>query len=203
MQVHVSGKGVDVGESLTKHVESRAEEAIAKHIDRVNDVKVVVSKEAHQFRADIHANIGTHSGMTVRSSGKSTDVYAACDDAIAKVEKQLRRYKRKLNDHHKISFGAAEVDIAGEARKYVLPADVGTHEESDEQPLSGTIIAEKPSSIDKLTVSQAVMKMDLQDLPAVLFKHAASGRLNVVYRRADGNVSWVDSAEVVAAEKVA
>jgi ribosomal subunit interface protein len=197
MQIQVSGKGVDVGEALRTHVQARTEEAINKYIDRINSVQVIMSKEAHNFRADIHANIGTHAGLVVRSHATSSDAHAAFDNALEKVEKQLRRYKRKLTNHHKISYGAAEDDIAGEARKYVLPANFGEHDE-DEKPIAGVVIAEKATAVDTLTVSQAVMKMDLQDLPAVLFKNVASGRLNVVYRRADGNISWVDPAEKAA-----
>ncbi len=196
MQIQVSGKGVDVGEALRTHVQTRAEESINKYIDRINSVQVVMSKESHNFRADIHANIGTHAGLVVRAHATSSDAHAAFDSALEKIEKQLRRYKRKLTNHHKISYGAAEDDIAGEARKYVLPANFGEHEE--ETPISGVVIAEKPTAVDTLTVSQAVMKMDLQDLPAVLFKNVASGRLNVVYRRADGNISWVDPTEKAA-----
>ena len=125
------------------------------------------------------------------------------DNALEKIEKQLRRYKRKLKDHHKVSMGAAEVDIGGEASKYVLPADVGELDDDNHEELSGAIIAEKPTSIDTITVSQAVMKMDLQHLPAVMFKNASTGRINVVYRREDGNVSWVDPGESAADEKVA
>lgn len=193
MQVQVSGKGIDVGESLRSHVQKRTQEGITKYIDRINSVQVVISKESHSFRADIHANLGTHAGLVVRSHDLSADAHAAFDNALEKIEKQLRRYKRKITNHHKISYGAAEADIAGQARKYVLPANIGEHE--DEAPLSGVVIAEKPTAVDTLTVSQAVMKMDLQDLPAVMFKNASSGRLNVVYRRADGNISWVDPVD--------
>lgn len=197
MQIQVSGKGVDVGESLRMHVQKRAEEVISKYIDRINSVQVVVSKESHNFRADIHANIGTHAGLVVRSHDLSGDAHSACDNALEKIEKQLRRYKRKITNHHKISTGAVEETIAGgDARKYILPANVGEHE--DEKPLSGVVIAEKATNVDTLTVSQAVMKMDLQELPAVLFKNVSTGRLNVVYRRADGNISWVDPAEKAA-----
>lgn len=197
MQIQVSGKGVNVGEALSTHVQTRAEEGISKYIDRINSVQVVISKESHNFRADIHANIGTHAGLVVRAHAVSADAHAAFDGALERIEKQLRRYKRKITNHHKISMGAAERDIAGEARKYVLPGNVGEHEEED-KPISGVVIAEKATAVETLTVSQAVMKMDLQDLPAVMFKNASNGRLNVVYKRADGNVSWVDPAEKAA-----
>lgn len=194
MQIQVSGKGVDVGESLRTHVQKRTEEVITKYIDRINSVQVVVSKESFNFRADIHANLGTHSGLVVRSHDTSSDAHAACDNALEKIEKQLRRYKRKITNHHKHNGNSEASTNAG--RKYVLPANFGEHE--DEKPINGVVIAEKPTAVDTLTVSQAVMKMDLQDLPAVLFKNVSSGRLNVVYRRADGNISWVDPSDKAA-----
>lgn len=193
MQVTVSGKGVDVGEALRTHVENKLVEGVSKYIDRISNAQVVVSRESHMFRVDINGNIGTHAGMVIRGRGESADVYAAFDEALEKVEKQLRRYKRKLTDHHKEKDAGP---VLG-AIKYVLPSDVGEH---DEKPAGrdGAIIAEKPTRIETLTVSEAVMRMDLQDLPALLFFNSAHGRLNVVYRRTDGNISWVDPAEKAA-----
>lgn len=189
MQIHVSGKGVEIGESLRTHIENQVEEQVRKYIDRVTSVNVVVSKEAHLFRVDITGNLGTHAGMVVRARGEVADVYAAFDEALEKVSKQLRRYKRKLTNHHKHQD---EAGVAHRVRgtKYVLPPEAGEHEEENKS--AALVIAEKPTEIDTLTVSQAVMRMDLQDLPALMFFNKAHGRLNVVYRRADGNISWVD-----------
>lgn len=192
MQIQVSGKGVDIGESLRNYVTGKAEEAITKYIDRVTSVHVVVSKESHRFRVDINGNLGTHAGLVVKSQALGDDVYATFDGALDKIEKQLRRYKRKISNHHKY----AEASDSPAGKKYVLPANFG--EEEDESKLSAVVIAEKPTAIDTLTVSQAVMKMDLQDLPAVMFYNKSNGRLNVVYRRVDGNISWVDPTEKAA-----
>lgn len=197
MQISVSGKGVDVGDSLRTHIETQIDEHVKKYIDRVTSVQIVVSREAHLFRADITGNLGTHSGIVVRGRGASTDVYAAFDEGLDKISKQLRRYKRKITNHHKITH-ADQADAVHQvaATKYVISPEVG---EQDEEAHSSLVIAEKPTQIDRLTVSQAVMKMDLQDLPAVMFFNSANGRLNVVYRRADGNISWVDPTESKAA----
>ncbi len=140
------------------------------------------------FRVDITGNLGTHAGMVIRSRGESDDVYAAFDLSLEKMSKQLRRYKRKITNHHK------HVDddiVAGSIRatKYVISPQTG---EEDEDKSAGLVIAEKPTDIQTMTVSQAVMKMDLQELPALMFFNSAHGRLNVIYRRADGNISWVD-----------
>ena len=195
MQVHVSGKGVEVGESLRSHIEKQIDEHVKKYIDRVSNIHVVVSKEAHMFRVDITGNIGTHAGMVVRSRGETGDVYAAFDEALERMSKQLRRYKRKLTNHHKHHDGADEMPRV-KGKKYVLPPEAGEHDE--EEKAAGLIIAEKPTEIETLTVSQAVMKMDLQDLPALMFFNKAHGGLNVVYRRVDGNISWVDPSDKAA-----
>lgn len=192
MQVSVSGKGVDVGESLRTHIEKKVQEGVNKYIDRVTSVQAVVSKEAHRFRIDIHGNLGTHAGIVVRSQALGDDVYAAFDGAMERLEKQLRRYKRKISNHHKAS-GAGEREFV-RGKKYVLAADAGEHDDDN----NAVVIAEKPTDIETLSVPQAVMKMDLQDLPALMFYNAKHGRLNVVYRRADGNISWVDPEGVAA-----
>ncbi len=187
MQISVSGKGVEVGESLRSHIEAQINEHVKKYIDRVTTVNVVVSREAHLFRVDITGNLGTHSGIVVRGRGELSEVYAAFDEALEKVSKQLRRYKRKLTNHHKGDVTDLPRRVKG--KKYVLPPDSG---EQDEDKQAGLVIAETPTDVETLTVSEAVMKMDLQDLPALMFFNSAHGRLNVVYRRVDGNISWVD-----------
>jgi ribosomal subunit interface protein len=189
MQVLVSGKGVEVGESLRTHVEAQIEEHVKKYIDRVTSVQVVVSREAHLFRVDITGNLGTHSGLVVRGRGEANDVYAAFDDSLEKISKQLRRYKRKITNHHKKYEDEPVSSKPVGGVKYVLTPQAG---EQDDDKSSGIIIAEKPTEIGTMTVSEAVMKMDLQDLPALMFFNSAHGRLNVVYRRTDGNISWVD-----------
>lgn len=193
MKIQVSGRGVDVGESLRSHIEARVEEHVSKYIDRINSISAVVAKDGHLFRVDLTGNVGTHSGFVIRSRGESGDVYAAFDDALEKVAKQLRRYKRKMTNHHKDNPSEAQIV---QAMKFVLPPQAG---EEDEDKQAGLIIAEKATEIERLTVSQAVMKMDLQHLPALMFFNRANGRLNVVYRRDDGNISWVDPQEARAA----
>lgn len=190
MQISVSGKGVDVGEAFRGHITTQIDEHVNKYIDRVTSVQVVVSREAHMFRVDITGNLGTHSGLVVRSRGQQEDVYAAFDEALEKISKQLRRYKRKITNHHKDEVPpSADAKPPTTATKYTLRPEAG---EQDDDKDSALVIAEKATAIETLTVSQAVMKMDLQDLPALMFFNKAHGGLNVVYRRADGNISWVD-----------
>lgn len=188
MQITVSGKQVDVGENLRAHIEKRIEDAIHKYLDRMVAVDVVISREAYLFRADIHGNTGTHSGVTIKSRGEGADAYIAFDAACDKIEKQLRRYKRRLTNHHRTQREAERAAFSPQtAKKYVLTGDAG--EQEVDAPV---IVAEKVTQLDSLTVGEAVMRMDLADLPALMFFNSGNGRLNVVYRRADGNISWLD-----------
>lgn len=189
MKLHISGRHVDLGESFQQHVEKRLQEGLGKYLERIPSVDVVVSKQAHhQYRVDIHGNTGTHSGIVIKSQGEAGEIYAAFDDAATKAEKQLRRYKRRLKDHQNADSGKnAKIT---RAKKYVLQpeaADAELAEKADH-----VVIAEKATDLATLTVSDAVMKMDLADLPALMFYNASNGHLNVIYRRADGNISWVD-----------
>lgn len=194
MQLHISGRHVDLGESFQQHVEKRLTEGLNKYLDRIPSIDVVVSKQAHhQFRVDIHGNTGTHSGIVLKSQAEANEIYAAFEEAAAKIEKQLRRYKRRLKDHQNRETNDAR---RFQARKYVLQAEAPDAEL--EEKSAPVVVAEKATDIATLSVSDAVMRMDLADLPALMFYNSANGRLNVVYRRVDGNISWVDP-EMVAA----
>jgi len=196
MKILISGKQIAIGESLHAHVEHRLEEGVSKYLDRVTSVNVVIAKEAHRFKVDINGNTGTASGVVIKSSAVADDVYACFDAAADKIEKQLRRYKRRLTNHHnsKMQGDLAPSPLPLKAKKYVLKSD-NDAEASEGMPL---VIAEKSTAIETLTVSEAVMKMDLADLPALMFFNSANGRVNVVYRRVDGNISWVDPEEKAA-----
>lgn len=195
MQFQISGRHVDLGEAFQAHVQERLRSGLSKYLDRIVNVEVVVSKEAHQqFKVDIHAHAGTHAGLVLKSQASASDVYVTFDEAAAKVENQLRRYKQRLKDHHRDE----KIASAGrkKAKKYVLQPEA--HDAELDAKGAPVVVAEKPTNIETLSVSQAVMRMDLADLPALMFYNASTGRLNVVYRRVDGNISWVDPEDVAA-----
>lgn len=190
MQLNISGRHVDLGDSFRQHAEARLQDGVNKYLDRVTKVDVVVSKESHLFRVDIHGNPGTHSHLSINSKASGTDIYGAFDQAADRLEKQLRRYKRRLTNHHADSADKFARIKAFTAKKYVLRPEEDDKELAEEG--APAVIAEKATEIGTMSVSEAVMKMDLSDLPALMFFNSAHGRLNVVYRRADGNISWVD-----------
>ncbi|NDF12281.1 MAG: ribosome-associated translation inhibitor RaiA [Proteobacteria bacterium] len=190
MQVQIKGQHIDVGSSLRSHVEEHITKSITKYFDRAVEAEVFFSKQGHLFRTTILVNEGTGKGTMIRSQGDNGDVYASFDEALGRIEKQLRRYKRKLKNHHKNHIDSFDkADALMEASKFVISNNEDKEEDEGDAPL---IIAEKPTRIERLTVSEAVMKMNLADLPALMFINKKTGSLNVVYHRKDGNISWVD-----------
>jgi len=190
MQVQVSGKQIDIGDALRGHVQGRLEALVTKYFDRAIDAGVVFTREAHLFSADCAVHVG--SGISVKASGSAAEIYASFDAALERIEKQLRRYKRRLRNHH-----AARRDRGGEvepAQAYVLAAEPDGH---DEEPveLKPVIVAETAVEIDTLTVGEAVMRLDLADQPALMFRNRSHGGLNMIYRRPDGTIGWVDPAK--------
>ncbi|HEX9703125.1 MAG TPA: ribosome-associated translation inhibitor RaiA [Rhodospirillales bacterium] len=187
MDISVIGRNLDVGEALRGHVHDNLSGAVTKYFLRALDAHVVFSRQGHRLRADISVHPGPR-GMVVQGASESEDAYAAFDGALERIAKQLRRYKRRLNDHHK---GHAQ-DVLP-ALQYVIQPDHHENELPEEgQP---TVIAEMSAEIPTLTVSQAVMRMDLADQPVQMFRDRASGRINVVYRRNDGNIGWIDPSD--------
>jgi ribosomal subunit interface protein len=183
MDVSVTGKHVDVGEALRDHVIDQLDAGVRKYFDRALDASATFSREGHAFRADISVHSGR--GMVVQGGASSDDAYGAFDGALSRIAKQLRRYKRRLKDHHK---------NRGDVELIAAPTFIIAPDEEDEAPVDAqpTIIAELSTEIATLTVGEAVMRMDLADYPIVMFRNSAHGGHNVVYRRPDGNIGWID-----------
>jgi ribosomal subunit interface protein len=199
MQVSVSGKQIDIGNSLQEYARDHLEKVVNKYFDRAISSEVKFSKQSHKhenhFQADIIVNEGAGIGV-IKSSAISDNVYGAFDAALNKIEHRLSKYKSKIKNHHKPKM-SEEIGYDNskllKGTKYVMtPFMVEVDKENDDNPV---IIAEQHTSIESFTVGEAVMRMDLRDVPALLFRNKANGRLNVVYHRADGNISWVDPQE--------
>ena len=186
MNLAINGKHVDIGETLRSHVEESLNTAVAKYFENALEGTVTFSRESRLFRVDISVHAGR--GMAMQGGATNDDAYTAFDGALTRIAKRLRRYKRRLKDHHK---GRGEETLP--AQQYILAAESEDAEvDAQDQP---TIVAELPTEIATLTVGEAVMRMDLADIPAMMFRNRAHGHLNVVYRRPDGNVGWIDPAD--------
>lgn len=194
MQLTVKGKQLDVGDALRTHVADSLNSVVGKYFNKPIEANVVLTREAHLFKADIQVHVGR--GIVLQSASDATEPYPAFDTACEKLAKRLRRYKSRLRNHHTDAAAALE---AVPARYQILEAEKDeAHVESEgaaAEAVQPMVIAEMETSIATLAVSEAVMRMELADAPALLFRNGAHGRLNLVYRRADGNIGWVDPAE--------
>jgi ribosomal subunit interface protein len=190
MHVIVKGKQIDVGDALREHIEASLEAGVSKYFDNAIDAQVTLSRNNHNFHTECSVHIG--SGIDVTASADQPDAYNSFDTAAERIEKQLRRYKRRLKSHHGKERYNAKRSLA--AQTYVLAPepeeDVQETEVSDEwQPI---IIAESSADIPECSVGEAVMRMDLASVPAMMFHNSQTNGLNVVYRRPDGNIGWID-----------
>lgn len=183
MRIAVQGKQMDVGESLRSHIEDALKANAEKYFDKVVEGTATVSKDKHLFKSDISVHVGKE--IHVQGRGTAQDAYAAVDESIERISKQLRRYKRRLRDHHREGERAIVEDVP-----YTVFS--GTEEEIPEEAAAPAIVAELDKKIHKLAVADAVMRMDLADLPVLIFRNSANGNVNVVYRRDDGNIGWID-----------
>ncbi len=186
MRYTISGKHIDVGEALTSHVQDELGETLDKYSQRPTDATVTFSRDAHQYLCDSVVHLST--GLTVQAKGTANEIYAAFDACRERMDKQLRRYKRRLKDHHKERSTPVEF---GQAGMYVLAADEDEWE-SQANGLEPLIIAEMESRVPTLSVGDAVMQMELAGAPLLVFRNEKHGGVNVVHRREDGNVGWID-----------
>jgi len=188
MDIQVHGKQIDIGDALREQVVDRLDDGVSKYFDSAIDANITVSREAHLFRVDCSVHVGH--GIRLQSHGEGVDPYAAFDIALERIEKRLRRYKRRLTDHHQRQRDVLE---SQQAMSYVLAGgdDEAEEELADHQPI---IVAETTTDVPTVTVGDAVMRMDLAEAPIFMFRNSAHGGLNVVYRRNDGNIGWIDPA---------
>lgn len=183
MDVSIKGKGLNVGDALRSHIEEMIGMIVGKYFAHAVDASVTVSREASNFRADI--SVHPLRGVLVQAHALAGDAYLAFDAALERVGKQLRRYKRRLTNH--TSRRNREEPMA--ALQYVMAPESGEEVPEEGQP---TIIAELSTVIESLSVGEAVMRMDLADAPVLMFRNRTSGAFNVIYRRSDGNIGWID-----------
>ena len=186
MRYQISGKQIDIGTALQTHVKTELDEVIQKYAERPTDALVIFSKSAHEFACEATVHLST--GLTATAKAKDTEIYTAFNSCCAKMEKQLRRYKRRLKDHHKDR--TQPVELFG-GSSYILASDDGP-DQSEPETLQPIIVAEMEAKIPSLSVGEAVMQMELAGAPVLVFRNENKDGVNVVYRRDDGNIGWID-----------
>ncbi len=186
MTLRVSGKNIDVGEALRNHIGDQIDAAVSKYFDGGYTGHVIVEKEASNFKTECKIHLDT--GIDLVSNGIASDAHPSFDLAAERIEKRLRRYKRRLKDHR----------ASGNAKMHMAPAYVlaGPTDEEEEQAGSApAIIAENETTIRTMTVSTAVMAMDLSNQDVYVFRNPDNGEINVLHKRDDGNIGWIDPSQ--------
>ena len=186
MRYKISGKQIGIGAALQTHVQTELGEVVGKYAQRPTDANVVFSRSAHEFVCETTVHLST--GLTAQAKAHANEIYAAFDACCDKMETQLRRYKRRLKDHHKDR--SEPVELFG-ASSYILASDESNTDDEPES-LQPMIVAEMETKIPSLSVGEAVMQMELAGAPVLVFRNESKDGLNVVYRRDDGNIGWID-----------
>ncbi|MDR5653089.1 ribosome hibernation-promoting factor, HPF/YfiA family [Ruixingdingia sedimenti] len=186
MRYQISGRQIDIGEALQTHVKAELGETVEKYAQRPTEALVVFSKNAYEHVCETTIHLST--GLTAQAKGHAPDIYAAFESCREKMDKQLRRYKRRLRDHH--DRRARPVEFAG-GSAYILAASED-HEDQEPESLQPMIIAEMETKVPEVSVGEAVMQMELSGQKMLVFRNEGHGGVNVVYRREDGNIGWID-----------
>lgn len=191
MEIKIAGKNLELGEALQTRIADGLEGAVRKYFDRAGDAHVTVTREAHLHEVDV--NVHLPSGIILQSVGQASDPYDALEAALAKIEKRVRRYKRRLKDHHREGRSPLPSEPA---TAFVIQAPDESEDDDDGPSLNGAdhplTVAEDSAQIRTMTVSEAVMQLELGESPALMFRNARHNGLNMVYRRPDGHIGWVD-----------
>jgi ribosomal subunit interface protein len=191
MTLRISGKSISVGDALRGRVSERTDEVLRKYFDGNYSGHITLSKDGFGFRTDCALHLD--SGITLEADSNAADAYASADQALAQIEKRLRRYKSRLKDRSARKSHAAAVAVAAatlDAPSYIIEAPADGDDEVD--GYNAVIIAEATTSLKRFSVSEAVMELDLTGAACIVFQHGGSGRVNIIYRRPDGNVGWID-----------
>lgn len=189
MTLRVSGKNIDIGDALRTQVDERLAAAIGKYAEGATyNGHVTVAKDGAGFRTD--AVVHLSSGVTIEAHGNAHDAYASFNETAERIEKRLRRYKRRLRDNHHGHGNANGRAAPDPMPSYVIEAPGEDYE--DEGEFHPVVVAESTASLHRLAVADAVLELDMTGAPVVVFRHAGHGRVNVVYRRRDGTIGWVD-----------
>jgi len=190
MGLRVSGKHMDIGDAFRERIEGRIEEALAKYFDRGANGHVTVEKSGTRFTTDCMLHLD--SGTVLQATGEAQDPQASFDAAAERIEKRLRRYKRRLKQHLTDESASRNEEYAYR----VLEALPETEEETVPEDYAPVVVAERSMQLATMPVSSAVLQLDLQDNPVYVFRNAGSGDVNLVYRRADGNIGWIDPGSI-------
>ncbi|WP_421788503.1 ribosome hibernation-promoting factor, HPF/YfiA family [Hyphobacterium sp.] len=191
MQIQVVSKGIDVSEALREEIVGRVEEAVSKYFNRPSEAYIAVSREGGGFRVTVSLHLP--SGVMLQAQGDDGDAYKAADKASEHLEKRLRRYKRKLKNHHNENKAELPAETTPITVFRGRPDDDFDDEDMDapggDEPV---IVAETPGELRAMTAGMAVLELEAAGAPFLMFRNIAHNGVNIVYRRPDGHVGWID-----------
>lgn len=189
MPLRVSGKNMDIGESLRAHVVQKVEAIIGRYFDGKVSGHVVIAPEGSAYRTDCSLHLS--SGMNLQAEGRSHEPYASFDQSADKIERRLRRYNKRLKEHSAGAEANAEARVRIKIAKFVIESP---DEHADEMPVdfAPVVVAEEAQPLKRQSVASAVAELDLTGAPLIVFQHATNERVNIVYRRTDGAIGWLD-----------
>ena len=190
MSLRISGKHMEIGDAFRTKIEGRVGDAVEKYFDGGFAGHVTVEKSGSRFTADCMIHLDT--GMTLQATGQAQDPQFAFDAAAERIEKRLRRYKRRLKSHNSVA-NADGIDL-----DYRVMAPVADEDEEVPEDYAPAIVAESTVALKSMSVASAVIELDTKDSPVFVFRNAGNEHVNVVYRRSDGNIGWIDTSAVTA-----
>lgn len=198
MHIQVVSKGIDVSEALREEILGRVEEGVTKYFSRTGEAHVAISREGTGFRVDCSLHLP--SGMLLNAQGEHEDAYRAAEMAIQRLEKRLRRYKRKLKNHHNDNKSALPAESTPIFVLQGNPSDWDDDDDTDDEDIDANgadagepvVVAERPGELRTLSAGMAVRELEAAGAPFVIFRNAAHDGINVVYRRPDGHIGWID-----------
>jgi ribosomal subunit interface protein len=193
MAFRVSGKNLDLGDALRGRINDRIAETVGKYFDGGYSGHVTLAKDGYGFRTECAIHLD--SKVTLHADGTAPDAYASADQAALRIEKRLRRYHRRLKDHRVERGDGTSIDAAS----YIIAAPEAEND-VDIDAFTPVVIAESTTTLKRLSVSDAVTELDMTGVPVLVFRHAAHGGINIVYRRADGHLGWIDPPPPAAAD---
>jgi ribosomal subunit interface protein len=198
MDIRISGHQMDIGAALSSHIKTRLEAIVEKYFSKSLSAHITLGKGPHDMGFVCDVVFHAMHGVILKGTGHASDAYLAFDESALRIEKQLRRYMRRLKDRHSPAAGAHKLHDADAAAyehitdaRYTVFQPVAEVEDAADAP---AIVAETKVDVPTASVSDAVMMLDLRNTNALLFKHSATGAFNMVYRRNDGSIGWVEPA---------
>jgi len=191
MSLRVTGKHMDIGDAFRRRIEERVEDGLSKYFDGGFSGHVIVEKSGSRYVADCRLHLD--SGADLQAGAEAQDPQLAFDMAAERIDKRLRRYKRRLKSHQTDSATSSPAGGEDIAYRVMAPA---ADEDAEETAAAPVVVAETTVSLRRMSVASAVFQLDLQDSPVLVFRNLGDGEVNIVYRRADGNIGWIDPSPV-------